>query len=249
MDEFGWKLEQFKSGHQNTEQKVNYKCRKCRDTGFILHRQEGMQDSAVECECYAVRQAKELLDNSGISEGFRKKTFDNFNPSGNPQLANAKEHAVRYAHSFIQTEHDRYNSIMFSGQAGAGKTHLGMAICSTLLSAGVAVIYMPYRDAVTRIKHNIIDEEVYNREIKRYAKARLLYIDDLLKGRLTETDVNIMYEIINYRYMNNKPIIISTEKSPNDMLVFDEAIGSRILEMCKGNIIRLQGKELNYRLS
>lgn len=248
MDEFGWKLEQFKSGHQNTEQKVSYRCRKCRDTGFILHREEDKQDVAVECECYAIRRANELLINSGISEEFRRKTFNNFNPYGNPQLANAKENAVRYVRSFKQTENDRYNSIMFSGQVGAGKTHLGMAICSTLLKAGVAVIYMPYRDVVTRIKQNILDEEIYDREIKRYTKARLLYIDDLLKGRLTETDVNIMYEIINYRYMNNKPIIISTEKSPNDLLVFDEAIGSRLIEMCKGNIISLQGKELNYRI-
>lgn len=43
-------------------------------------------------------------------------------------------------------------------------------------------------------------------------------------------------------------VIQGTEKSPNDLLVFDEAIGSRLLEMCKGNIISLQGKELNYRL-
>ena len=58
-----------------------------------------------------------------------------------------------------------------------------------------------------------------------------------------------MYEIVNYRYMNNMPIIISTEKSLNDLLIFDEAIGSRLIEMCRRNIIQLQGKELNYRLS
>ena len=76
----------------------------------------------------------------------------------------------------------------------------------------------------------------------------VLYIDDMLKGRLTETDVNVMYEIVNYRYMNNLPLIISTEKNLDELLVFDEATGSRIIEMCIGNIIYLEGKELNYRL-
>lgn len=107
---------------------------------------------------------------------------------------------------------------------------------------------MAYRNAVTRIKQNIMDEEVYNRELNQYTSAQVLYIDDLLKGRLTETDINIMYEIVNYRYMNNMPVIISTEKSTDDLLAFDEAIGSRLIEMCRGNIIQLQGRELNYRL-
>ena len=164
------------------------------------------------------------------------------------QLYNAKNKAICYAKNFEKTEHDRYNSIIFCGQVGAGKTHLGTAICSELMNRGIAVIYMAYRNAVTKLKQNIIDEESYNRELNQYTSARVLYIDDLLKGKLTETDSNILYEIVNFRYMNNMPIIISTEKSPNDLLVFDEAIGSRIIEMCRGNIIQLQGKELNYRL-
>ena len=48
--------------------------------------------------------------------------------------------------------------------------------------------------------------------------------------------------------MNNKPMVISTEKLPDELLNFDEAVGSRILEMCRGNIILFDGKELNYRL-
>ena len=137
---------------------------------------------------------------------------------------------------------------MFTGQVGAGKTHLGTAICGALMKKGVAVIYMAYRNAVTKIKQNIIDESVYNRELNQYTLARVLYIDDLLKGRLTDADINIMYEIVNYRYMNNLPIIVSTEKFLDDLIAFDEAIGSRIIEMCRGNIVQLQGRELNYRL-
>ena len=65
---------------------------------------------------------------------------------------------------------------------------------------------------------------------------------------MTDTDVNVMYEIINYRYMNNLPLIISTEKDLEGLLLFDEATGSRIIEMCLDNIVWIESRELNYRM-
>lgn len=223
---------------------AQYNCLKCKDMGFTYRTNEKGQEVFRRCECFAVRMMKQ----SGISAEFQKKTFENFKTKNNPQLSKTKSKAMQYVESFQQTEHERHNSIMFCGQVGSGKTHLGTAICNELMNGGVSVIYMAYRNAITKIKQNIIDEEIYNRELNQYTLARVLYIDDLIKGRITETDINIMYEIVNYRYMNNMPIIISTEKSPNDLLIFDEAIGSRLIEMCRGNIIQLHGKELNYRL-
>lgn len=250
MAELAAMVERIKREHTpNPAPSMQYECPKCRDMGFLYRKDERGCEITYRCECFAIRQAKRMMKRSGISGEFQKKTFDNFNIRGNAQLSNAKTKAMQYVKNFRQTEHDRYNSIMFCGQVGAGKTHLGTAICRELMNSGVAVIYMAYRNAVTKLKQNIINEDGYNRELNQYISARVLYIDDLLKGKLTETDINIMYEIVNYRYMNNMPIIISTEKAPKDLLVFDEAIGSRIIEMCRGNIVQLQGKELNYRLS
>ena len=248
MDELRAMAERIKQEYSlSMSQPVQYECPKCRDTGFIYRTDERGYEVASKCECFAIRQARDMMRQSRISSEFQKKTFDNF-ITNNSQLLRAKTKAMQYVKNFELVEHDRYNSIMFCGQVGAGKTHLGTAICGELINSGVAVIYMAYRNAVTKLKQNIIDEKGYNRELKQYTSARVLYIDDLLKGRLTETDINIMYEIVNYRYMNNMPIIISTEKLPNDLLVFDEAIGSRLIEMCRGNIVELHGKELNYRL-
>lgn len=257
MDEFKWMLGKVRQGRPyNPEpiQESEYECPKCKDTGFIFKVDEKGHEVACRCGCHEIRQSREMMRRSGISGEFQKKTFDNFStdcfsPSGNRQLENAKGKAVQYVGHFKDIEHDRHNSIMFTGQVGAGKTHLGTAICGALMEEGVAVIYMAYRNAVTKIKQNIIDESVYNRELNQYTSARVLYIDDLLKGRLTDADINIMYEILNYRYMSNLPVIISTEKTPNELIEFDEAIGSRLLEMCRGNIIHLHGKELNYRLN
>lgn len=247
-DELAELLEKIKANrHSVNEEEQTYKCPKCKDIGWFEIEKDG-HIFMRRCECLIMKEAKFLMEKSGVSLEFQSKGFKNFDTRNNPQLSNAKSKAIGYYQNFFKIEHTRNNSIIFYGQVGSGKTHLGTAICSNLMSQNVAVIYMSYRNTLTKIKQVLIDEADYKKEVNRYAQARVLYIDDLLKGRTTESDVNILYEIVNYRYMNNLPIIISTEKSLEELMNFDEAIGSRIIEMCRGNIIQLQGKELNYRL-
>lgn len=235
--------------NRSPQPEKEYECPKCKDNGWIQCETDDGYTYMKRCECWAVKEAKRLMEASGISTEFRKKGFKEFDTRNIPQLVNAKNKAISYLQHFDVLEKSRYNSILFCGQVGAGKTHLGIAICSNLMDRGIAVTYMAYRNTVTKIKQKLTDEMAYQRELQNYLSARVLYIDDLLKGRITESDVNILYEIVNHRYMNSLPLIVSTEKSINDLLDFDEAIGSRIIEMCRGNIIQFQGKELNYRLN
>ena len=223
-------------------------CEKCKDSGFVLVMKDGYE-VAMRCDCYEKSMSLLRLKKSGISEEFQKKGFKEFDCKGIASLQDAKEIAIQYYQNFLENETSRQNSIVFCGQPGSGKTHLGMAICNNLLNVcHVGVTYMAYRNAITRIKQMIMDKENYYTELNTYCNARLLYIDDLFKGKPTEADLNIIYELVNFRYMNNKPMIISTEKLQEELVDIDEAIGSRILEMCRGNIVKMQGKELNYRL-
>lgn len=226
----------------------DYECEKCHDTGYLTVIRDGME-FAERCECYEKLVTKRYIKLSGISEQFLKKGFKEFDDRGMVPLIAAKKQAQRYYQKFLENRNSRQNSIIFCGQAGSGKTHLGLAVCNNLMNVcHVSIAYMAYRNAITEVKQCVTDKENYYRSINRYCNASVLYIDDLLKGKVTEADLNILYEIINYRYMKNIPMIISTEKMPDELLEFDEAIGSRILEMCRGNIITLVGKELNYRL-
>lgn len=246
-DEF----EKLKRQHQPFPQKTKqaYECEKCKDSGWIGYEDEKGWFCSKRCDCWVMREARRIMRKSEISTEFRSKGFNDYDTKGNKQLEHAKKKAIEYFQQFREIEHTRRNSIMFCGQVGSGKTHLGTAICSNLMNLNIPVVYMAYRNAITGLKQKIVDAKEYDKDISQYIKSRVLYIDDLLKGKITESDVNIMYEIVNYRYMNNLPIIISTEKSLEQILDFDEAIGSRILEMCRGNIVILQGRELNYRLS
>lgn len=227
---------------------IKYECPLCKDTGWIEYEDERGYAYSKKCECWAIRESRRMIQNSGISEEFRRMRFSSFDTRANEILTRAKRTAMAYVQNFPEQEHCRSNSILFCGQVGSGKTHLGVSICNSLLETGVAITYMPYRNAVTKMKQNITDERGYSKEIDKYATARVLYIDDLLKGKITESDINILYELINHRYMNNLPLIISTEYLAEQLLGFDEAIGSRIIEMCRGSIIQFTGKDLNYRL-
>lgn len=223
--------------------KTKYKCDKCRDMTFIL-----IDDIATPCECRELRIAEGILKSSGINEEFRQKTFDNFNYGVELQLTQAFLKAKKYYSNFEKIKDTRKNSILFMGQVGSGKTHLCTAIANKLMDSSVGVVYMPYRDTITRLKQSVLDEENYNRELNRYKEAKVLLIDDLFKGNITKSDINIVFELINYRYLKNKPVIVSSEKLLDELLKIDEAIASRIIEMSKDYIIEIKGKKLNYRI-
>lgn len=200
------------------------------------------------CECRKLRIAENKLKASGISEEFREKRFENFDYERSIETMQAYAKAKSYSKNFDGIRVARKNSTLLSGQVGSGKTHLAMAIANMLLDNSIGVIYMPYRSSITNLKQSITDEENYQREINMYKNAEVLLIDDLFKGRITESDTNIMYEIIDYRYFKNLPIIVTTEKSVDDLLEIDEAVGSRIYEMSKDYVVSIKGSELNYRV-
>lgn len=107
---------------------------------------------------------------------------------------------------------------------------------------------MPYRDNIISLKQNMMDEEYYRKVMNKFKRAKVLLIDDLFKGSISGSDVNIMFEIINYRYLNGLPVIVSCEKSIDEIMNIDEAIGSRLYEMSCGYVASLSGRRLNYRM-
>lgn len=197
---------------------------------------------------YFMAVTTDMINACGISEAFMQKSFDNFESGNNPALINAKRAAVDYAENFERIEHSRNNGLMLCGQVGSGKSHLGVAICRELLKKRVRVLYMPYVSGMTDIKQKVTDETLYNAAMRKYKTARVLYIDDFLKSAPTDADRKIIYELVNYRYMNNLPVMLSSEKMPSEIIQFDEATGTRLAEMARGRIICLKGRELNYRM-
>jgi len=231
----------------------SYKCNECNDTSWI----QG-ENGLKRCQCYKLEIVKRRWKKFGVNPDDVKliKTYEvNTNIR-----AEARSKAINYIKEFDTIKTQRNSSVAFLGQPGAGKTHLALAIGKELLERKehVEVIYMPYLEATRELKANAMDEENYNKMQSKYITCELLIIDDLFKdkvkkgkliGELKETDMKHIYPIVNQRYVNHKPTIYNSECNANMLLDLDEALGGRIIESCKDNIIIFKYcKENNHRL-
>lgn len=158
---------------------ISYECNKCKDIGYIIDKKT---NTARKCNCLERKIYQQILEKSGISEQFKKIGFKGFETKIQWQKE-AKSTAINYVREFENIEKERSNSIAFLGNCGTGKTHLSIAIANNLMSRNIGVLYMSYRDAVTKIKQIITDDEVYNRKLSKYKNARVLLIDDFAKRK------------------------------------------------------------------
>lgn len=241
----------------SSQEDNEYECKICKDTEWVDIKDEfGLYSSSAPCKCREARLYKRILESCGIADSFLTKTFNNYSVT-NKQTELAFDAAKEYSNTFNLIKDTKNNSLALLGQVGAGKTHLTIAVANELMKKNIGVRYMQYREDIPRIKQVITDEASYNREINKFKNATVLLIDDLYKRAinkgqygeyLNDADSRIMFEIINHRYFKGLPIIVSSEHNAMKLLDLDEAIGSRILEMCKGHIVEIKGKENNYRL-
>lgn len=228
---------------KHSPEQIKYDCPKCEDRGYTFEIKDGYE-VAVPCECLEKKQSIEKMARSGLTEAFKQRTFKTFIVNNEWQLE-AKAKAMDYSKNFKETK----ASLMLSGQPGSGKTHIGVATMLRLIENNTGCVYREYISMLTDLKQTSMDEEEYIRSLEKYINPPVLFLDDFLKGEPTIADRKHVYKIINTRYLKSMPMIISTEKSVQDILEFDEAVGSRIVEMCQNNIITFpRGIENNYRL-
>lgn len=228
---------------KHSPEQIKYDCPKCEDRGYIFKIQDGYE-VAVPCECLEKKQSVEKLALSNLTEAFKQRTFKTFIVNNEWQLE-AKAKAMDYSKNFKETK----ASLMLSGQPGSGKTHIGVATMLRLIENNTGCVYREYISMLTDLKQTSMDEEEYIRSLEKYINPPVLFLDDFLKGEPTVADRKHVYKIINTRYLKSMPMIISTEKSVKEILNWDEAIGSRLIEMCQGNVIEFpRGLENNYRL-
>jgi len=202
------------------------------------------------CECQKKKRILHLAKASQITEEFQKLGFQNFELKDKPKIiCDAYKCAIDYLKNFESIKNDRKNSIALLGRPGAGKTHLLTAICNNLILKGIAVQYMPWVETFNELRD---DFGLLNERIIQMQKVPVLYIDDLFKSRKKPTDFQIeqLYAIVNYRYLNNLPLLISSEIDMDSIADIDEATGTRIYQMCKDYTVLLSSddRSLNHRL-
>ncbi len=66
----------------------------------------------------------------------------------------------------------------------------------------------------------------------------------------TPTDERIIFDILEYRYDNNLPVLVGSTLLLNDIVNINMGIAGRLSEICNGGdtVIEVIGKEYDYRL-
>lgn len=223
---------------------TGYDCPECMNRGGFHRVDAEGRRYMEECRCMAIRRSMGYLRRSGLSDLAERYTFDAWE-NREPWQRKAAETAREYVRG-------KSGWFVMAGSPGTGKTHLCTAVACALINDGVEARYMLWRDVATRAKAAVNDEEEYQGIVTPLKAVRALYIDDLFKtGKGQEPtvgDVNLAFEILNARYNNIKLLtIISTEKTMEQMLEIDQAVGSRIYERSKGYYLPVEGKK-NWRL-
>ena len=230
----------------------DYDCSKCLNKGLIevlskddWYGEEIYRAVTRECECVKIRREIQRLKSSGLSRLAKNNTFKNFKVSEQYQKF-IKNTAQEYVKDFSD------NWFFIGGQSGCGKTHICTAIVTTLIKAGMTARYMVWVEDCPTLKQ-FINDKSFDKLIKPYLSVDVLYIDDFLKTRQSEVistaDVNMAFKIINHRYNAGLFTVISSELSIDNIIVIDEALGSRLVQMTgdKYNLFIEPDPRKNYR--
>lgn len=229
-----------------------YDCPKCLNRGYIK-RVKNRHEIIEECECMYIRRNNERIRKSGLSESIEECTFEKYNVSNKWQ-----QNIKAKAQAFINDKQVKW--FYMGGQVGCGKTHICTAIMGELLKRKYECYYMLWLTEATKIKADVLNSVEYEHQVNKLRNVKVLYIDDLFKTqkdedgkqkKVTNADVKIAFDILNYRYINKKLItIISTEKSIDDLIDIDEGVGSRVLQMSKEYCLSIgEDRGKNYRLN
>lgn len=217
---------------------VHYTCKNCRDTGF---------HDGYYCDCYK-KLIKETAKNELASQAqIQKCTFDKFDISVYPdisdevlgisqkeQMKNVLEYCKDYAKYFTKSS----DGLIMLGKTGLGKTHLSLAIASTVIDKGYNVFYASVPNIMNRLekehfKRSSSDENLSD----ELCECDLLILDDLGAEFSTQFTVSQLYNILNTRMINNIPTIISTNLTMREI---EEKYSQRVASRIVGSSVPIQ---------
>ena len=154
-------------------------------------------------------RVEKLLGQSGIKKRFRQRTFPNFRtdtPGRKKNYGIAKEYADNFAY-----HQARGDGLYIEGTNGTGKTHLAAAIALQLIGEGIPVICKTSSDLLLDIKKSFDGEGTRESDVLDiYKRVDLLIIDDLGKEQCSDWSMSTLYSILNDRYEDMKPTIVTT---------------------------------------
>ena len=190
------------------------------------------------CDCLAElcrqEQKKELTFLSAGRESFDQFRLDYYSDRVDARLGfsprsvmeKTYQNCRRYAMGFTM----KAGNLLFSGNTGLGKTFLSACIARSVADQGFSVVYESAGHLFSALeKARFENNEENRRAAAKYRECDLLILDDLgteLPGQFVTA---ALYSLVNDRLLENKPTIISTNLSEEELVRrYNPQIASRL---------------------
>ena len=203
-------------------------CSHCGGSGYV---------GAVMCECLRElcrqEQKKELSSLLGGKETFESFRLDlypaepdaKFGISPRQLMQNTYQRCRTYARDFSR----RSPSLLFTGEPGLGKTFLSACIARSVADSGFSVVYDTAGKLFADFEADKFSSGQSN-ESRKYLECDLLIIDDLGTEMNTQFTQSVLYQVVNTRLMESRPVIISTNLTDESIRQrYSGPIASRLL--------------------
>ena len=195
---------------------------------------------------------EETVREEGVPKSFKNQS--NLNPKYNFEnfiVGSSNKFAQAAALSVAENPGKMYNPLFIYGNSGLGKTHLMHAIGNYIVeNSNRRVLYVTsdqFRDDFVGI--NKKDEKGTNFSYidffkNKYRNIDVLIIDDIqFLGGATQTQQEFFHTFTNL-YNDSKQIIISSDRSPNDLKLLEERLRTRF---CWGLTVNIYPPDFELR--
>lgn len=173
-------------------------CRKSKNQYFVPKGAEGYG----YCKVGQARQLRPLFKRACLPAKYTGKTFDDYLDFGD------NRDAIKIAQWFTKKKPDK--SLYIYGACGTGKTFLASIIAQEYLQEFKQVIFGDVPTLLDEIKRTFDGRGDAGEIVDRYCECDLLILDDLGAGQVTEWNIGQLYQIINYRYTADKPLVVTS---------------------------------------
>lgn len=198
----------------------------------------------ISCKCDRDRAEQEKLrekliaqdrlrDNCFISRNQKVYTFENADEYTDKDIIRKAKNYVKH---FEEMRKDNVGLLLY-GSVGSGKTYLACAIVNSIITEySYAVKMRNFAQILNDLQKGGFNLD-RNEYIEQITNPTLLILDDFGIERNTEYALEQIYNVINARYLNARPTIITTNLNFKDIEQEQEdimlgRIYSRIIEMC-----------------
>lgn len=160
-------------------------------------------------------------------KAFQNMTFDTFNPQGRMGLGDDQIKSLKYTYNqALHFANDLRGWLFLMGGYGVGKTHLAAAIANHAVGLGVPTLFLTVPDLLDWLRFNFNNSEVsYQERFEEIRSIHLLVLDDLGTQNTTPWAQEKLYQILNYRYSNQLPVVLTTNLNLEQI---EERIRSRL---------------------